>query len=223
MLCGLALPAKAASFDCEQAKSEFEQAVCDNPKLSALDEEMSKSYHAALEKMADGKAAFRAQQRAWLKWMQKRSAPDLEEAYQWHIQYLNELPLFPDADASMQKAANGPVFSMKFSLEEKQYTLNAYMLNACKNPDDCGGPAQVRIFRQGRAKALHIINMPNLYVFRQEWAQALNSSPMEVCLQSGVYSKDVYKFDARQSRFVFSHDLDKSAGGPYYRSCEYQE
>ncbi|MDR1349749.1 MAG: hypothetical protein LBJ59_03010 [Zoogloeaceae bacterium] len=42
-----AMPVHAASFDCSKAKSEFEQAVCGDPKLSALDEELAKTCHAA--------------------------------------------------------------------------------------------------------------------------------------------------------------------------------
>ncbi|MDR2364895.1 MAG: lysozyme inhibitor LprI family protein [Zoogloeaceae bacterium] len=221
----LPLAAQSASFDCSSAKSAFEQAVCGDAKLSALDEEMAQGFRAAMEKMADGKAAFRAQQRAWLAWMRKRSAPDLEDAYQWRIQYLNELPIFPAVDAAMEKVADGPVFSTTLTAQETRYTLNIYMLNACKDPDFCEGPTQLRFFRQDGTKAPQIINMPNLFAFKGNSVEALlaEDGGLDVCIQSGVNSKEVYRLDPRESRLVFRRSLDQSAGGPYYRTCEYQD
>lgn len=42
----IALPAQAASFDCTQARSPDEIAVCTNPGLSALDSEMGGLWYA---------------------------------------------------------------------------------------------------------------------------------------------------------------------------------
>ena len=56
----------AASFDCAKASSLVEKAVCADPELSRLDDDLAKSYQRA---MADtlNVAALRAQQRNWLK------------------------------------------------------------------------------------------------------------------------------------------------------------
>jgi len=42
----LALPARAASFDCNKAKAPDEIAICTNPMLSALDSEMGGLWYA---------------------------------------------------------------------------------------------------------------------------------------------------------------------------------
>lgn len=38
---GVSLPVQAASFDCSQASTAYEKAICANPDLSALDSEMA--------------------------------------------------------------------------------------------------------------------------------------------------------------------------------------
>lgn len=43
---GMSLPATAASFDCSKAKSKVEKALCANPELSRLDEEVAQAYQA---------------------------------------------------------------------------------------------------------------------------------------------------------------------------------
>lgn len=44
--CALAAPARAASFDCSQALTPDERAVCATPDLSALDSEMGGLWYA---------------------------------------------------------------------------------------------------------------------------------------------------------------------------------
>jgi len=63
----IAAPANAASFDCGKATTAFENAICDNPKLSAADEKLATAFATAiggLSKSALGE--MRADQRAWL-------------------------------------------------------------------------------------------------------------------------------------------------------------
>jgi uncharacterized protein len=62
-----AAPANAASFDCGKATTAFENAICDNPKLSTADEKLATAFATAiggLSKSATGD--MRADQRAWL-------------------------------------------------------------------------------------------------------------------------------------------------------------
>ncbi|TAG26451.1 MAG: DUF1311 domain-containing protein [Burkholderiales bacterium] len=62
--------ADAASFDCGKARGEAERAICADPTLSKIDEELAKQYKDALKLMGNGGArfnAFRANQAAWLK------------------------------------------------------------------------------------------------------------------------------------------------------------
>lgn len=63
----LFLPALyAASFDCAKAKSPAEKAVCADPALSSLDEQLAAAYKTALGKAKD-KAALKARQFTWMR------------------------------------------------------------------------------------------------------------------------------------------------------------
>ena len=59
------LTSQAASFDCKKASTEVEQAICADPELSKLDEQLSKIYKQALQK--GPKAKMQAAQKEWLK------------------------------------------------------------------------------------------------------------------------------------------------------------
>ena len=60
--------ANAASFDCQKASTWLEKAVCSNPELSKLDEEMAKAYHDALASLSpEGQKETRQYQKQWLK------------------------------------------------------------------------------------------------------------------------------------------------------------
>ena len=54
------------SFDCNKASGEFEQLVCKEPELAALDRQLADSFAQALAKSAD-KARLQAEQRGWIK------------------------------------------------------------------------------------------------------------------------------------------------------------
>ncbi|WP_167062058.1 lysozyme inhibitor LprI family protein [Burkholderia sp. Ax-1719] len=59
--------ANAASFDCSQAKTPVEHAICSDPKLSASDTQLQSAYEAAVAAMpAEARPAIRAGQRDWL-------------------------------------------------------------------------------------------------------------------------------------------------------------
>ena len=66
----------AASFDCKQAKTPTEQAICRSAALSALDVRMAQSYQRALQALSPtGATALRASQRAWLRYVPQVCAP----------------------------------------------------------------------------------------------------------------------------------------------------
>jgi len=56
----------AASYDCEKASTKVEKMICTDSELSKLDEELGKTYSAALKKTPD-LLALKQQQRDWLK------------------------------------------------------------------------------------------------------------------------------------------------------------
>ena len=63
---GAAGPAPAASFDCDNAATDVERMICNDPALEALDEQLAAAYGAALVAAGANDARLTADQRAWL-------------------------------------------------------------------------------------------------------------------------------------------------------------
>ena len=59
------LAGQGASFDCAKASTDAEKAICADPELSKLDEQLARAYKQALQK--GPKEKVQAAQRAWLK------------------------------------------------------------------------------------------------------------------------------------------------------------
>ena len=69
----------AASFDCKKAQSKMEKAICENPKISKLDEELAENYQAAKGKLsADAQKVFVNGQRSWVKFLSASCFTDSE-------------------------------------------------------------------------------------------------------------------------------------------------
>ena len=63
----LPLAASAASFDCTRATTAAEIAVCDNPSLNRMDEDLAVQYRALLNQLPPRQVAqLRDDQRSWL-------------------------------------------------------------------------------------------------------------------------------------------------------------
>jgi uncharacterized protein len=81
----LASTAQAVSFDCQKAKTFTEKAICQNPELSALDDELDAEYQAVKAKGGNNKALKKQQD----KWLKERDACQTEgcvkKAYQKRI------------------------------------------------------------------------------------------------------------------------------------------
>ncbi len=59
--------AHAASFDCARAKSQLEKIICANAPISAYDEELAKSYDAAMKLLSpEGRAILKRGQIEWI-------------------------------------------------------------------------------------------------------------------------------------------------------------
>lgn len=69
LLCAALLPLtiQAASYDCTRAATAAEIAVCDNPGLSRMDEDLAVQYRALLNRLPPRQAdRLRDDQRSWL-------------------------------------------------------------------------------------------------------------------------------------------------------------
>ncbi len=88
--------AQAVSFDCQKAKTFIEKAICQNPDLSQLDDELGSLYQLAL---TDNKnpTVFKKQQLGWLK--QRDTCQTVEcvkKSYKQRIATLNKYNNNPD-------------------------------------------------------------------------------------------------------------------------------
>jgi uncharacterized protein len=89
----LPLAALAASYDCTRASTAAEIAVCDNPSLNRLDEELAVTYRSLLDRLPPHQAAhLRDDQRSWLVARDSCGADVrcLRARYQERIARLNE-------------------------------------------------------------------------------------------------------------------------------------
>lgn len=85
--------AYGASFDCKQAKSPDERAICDSRQLSELDVEMSVRYEMLTGLVAMGaRGAMQDEQQAWLNMRRKcrNNQACLLSSYRHRIEMLKE-------------------------------------------------------------------------------------------------------------------------------------
>lgn len=84
--------ALAASFDCQKASTEIEHKICDNERLSKLDEQLSATYSSALKANPENADTLKTVQRQWIN-MRGRLTDDkaLELAYLIQINGLKGL------------------------------------------------------------------------------------------------------------------------------------
>lgn len=89
ILLALPPPSHAASFDCTKAATSIEKAICSDPVLSRLDDQLADAYRVA-QKRAESRIALRNTQSAWLVSRRGacRDAVCLREAYQARIEAL---------------------------------------------------------------------------------------------------------------------------------------
>lgn len=92
LLLFVATNATAASFDCARASTLVEQAICNDPELSGLDDSLSDAYRDALQQAPDP-ALVQATQRRWLSQVRNscRNAACLRSAYRTRLTELAAL------------------------------------------------------------------------------------------------------------------------------------
>jgi uncharacterized protein len=82
----------AASFDCQKASTFVENAICQDPALSALDDEMVAAFNAAIASSGSS-VELKKQQHAWLRTIRNICQTNvcLEKAYQERILVLTHV------------------------------------------------------------------------------------------------------------------------------------
>jgi uncharacterized protein len=139
MLMLLLAPAisAAASFDCSKAASQTETAICNDPELSKLDDELGVIYQRAKADAAD-QNAFKEQTRAAWQWREAhcRSKACLVDWYAQRKAVLLKLS-GSGGDTSCLKAGlvklDGSVVTETLKLEPDGRQSTVYLLNT-KNP-----------------------------------------------------------------------------------------
>jgi uncharacterized protein len=106
-----------AGFDCDQARTHFEKALCSDPGLSRLDDTLSMMYRDAIDSAADP-IQVRTDQRVWLKRVRRENLGKLEisKAYHGRIDALDKYPKYTwktyhdsDYGFSFEYPSNRPV------------------------------------------------------------------------------------------------------------------
>jgi uncharacterized protein len=84
VLAGISGTSRAASFDCAKARSKVEKAICSDPELGKLDEELAVAYKRALA--AHPLPSYvRVRQREWLRVLPDADIPRLKLEYRSRI------------------------------------------------------------------------------------------------------------------------------------------
>ncbi len=100
-------PAGAAGFDCAKAATPIEKRICADPALSALDDQLTAAYKAALAAAPSGREAVKADQRAWL--ITRDACPDdacLKDSYADRTRVLTDAAKGPGANANSARVTN---------------------------------------------------------------------------------------------------------------------
>lgn len=88
-LLGWSAFGSAASFDCGQARAPIDKAICTNPDLSRLDENLAEAYKNALVRSSDANQ-LKNQQRDWIKQRNAcKNSACLKQAYEFRLNFLN--------------------------------------------------------------------------------------------------------------------------------------
>jgi uncharacterized protein len=89
--CSSANIAFGASFDCAKARAKSEVAICADPSLGRLDEQMNEAYQAELKALgAEFRKYAQANQRRWLGQVRDLSGPELKDAMTERLKALRE-------------------------------------------------------------------------------------------------------------------------------------
>jgi uncharacterized protein YecT (DUF1311 family) len=221
----------AASFECSQAKTNFEKTVCSDLRLSALDEEMAKAYRQAMERQSGYTDRLQADQREWLKdaqdavydkwylkdkqWHRYEYSQTLEQFYRDRILELENISASP----VLNMPVKGGVYTIK---DNDTFDFVVRLLLSCEDSNGiCNSPGQVIIYKKGSQEALQVINQSHIEIHN------LNGKIDAISLSqnshidaypdlfisngsNGAYGSrtdDIYIYDPKTKKFIYSRSL----------------
>jgi len=131
-----------ASFDCKKASTLVEQAICSDPMLSSLDEDLALSYKKALKNSSDNNI-LRTAQRSWIKSKRNpcKNIACLKQAYASRISELNKtndndytaVKFFKDIETTYITTVDN------ISVDQKAAIISSGFLRSSKICDDKSG------------------------------------------------------------------------------------
>lgn len=208
----LTLPsALAASFDCQNASTAMEQAICASDDLSALDDQLSLTYRAHLGSPELDPVQLRKAQRSWLRNTRRRCEATealtdcLSDAYRERLEGLGP-GTGVDAQGHDWKQA------LRISNAAPGYDFLLDMQGCTKRT--CEGPAFLGIQRAGSNEVAQAIYLPNVFLTRQDNGEPLVNSARLYDYQ-GVINAGDFNFDG-QPDFAVQNGNRGSYGGPSY-------
>jgi uncharacterized protein len=110
--------AYAASFDCQQARTPVENAICTYPEIGSLDEQLASAYHSAINSSPDADR-IKSEQRNWITQVRNKCEDTncLISAYQSRISAI------ADAVTPLESISQPPI-------EESEKTVESQELNS---------------------------------------------------------------------------------------------
>jgi uncharacterized protein len=128
---GLIPSAEAATFDCNKASTFVEKAICSNPRLTSMDDQLGRLYKDALAASSNS-VALKAEQRAWLSSRDQCKDSDcIIKAYEDRISALGAISS-PDKSGDFtgtykmeDKGAAGLVLVQQAANGQIKFNLNA--------------------------------------------------------------------------------------------------
>jgi uncharacterized protein len=142
---------RAASFNCSKASTKTEKAICSDPMLSRLDEDMAAAYSKALK--TSDRDAVKKEQRKWLK---EILAPCIEDKACIRKAYENRLRQL-GYDAESQKAVTDDeenediTRSLTMTCDYSDYeTFQSESVSITQTTENLHKPAGIKIFKRGK-------------------------------------------------------------------------
>jgi len=188
--------ATAASFDCGKAVTATEQAICRQPALSALDEQVAAAY-----RQHNQQGLLQDNQRAWLNGPRaecKADAACLQSRYQERLVQLQRAQLI------LQHIDNAtPAYQFDISL-----------LNWGEQDWAAAGPAIINIIDKRSQRSVQQLRLDNVYMAHGDDGKPLVNSARLYDLQ-GVINVADFDFDGHADLAIHNGN-DGPYGGPTY-------
>lgn len=196
LLLLLPMLATAASFDCGKAATATEQAICRQPALSALDEQVAAAY-----RQHNQQGLLQDNQRAWLNGPRaecKAEAACLQSRYQQRLVQLQRAQLI------LQHIDNAtPAYQFDISL-----------LNWGEQDWAAAGPAIINIIDKRSQRSVQQLRLDNVYMAHGDDGKPLVNSARLYDLQ-GVINVADFDFDGHAD-LAIQNGNDGPYGGPTY-------